>query len=107
MAWFSIFISGRSPLYSHISATLQGLATIRASEEQQQFAEMYNKYQDRNTSGNYYYLAANRWLGYRLDMICATLITIVAFAPFIANEVGLGKFAIFVYFSNSHYMSAS
>ncbi|XP_028401677.1 multidrug resistance-associated protein 4-like isoform X2 [Dendronephthya gigantea] len=82
--------SSRSPLYSHISATLQGLATIRASEEQQQFAEMYNKYQDRNTSGSYYYLAANRWLGYRLDLICASLITIVAFAPFIANEAGLG-----------------
>lgn len=87
----SIFISGRSPLYSHISATLQGLATIRASEEQQQFAEMYNKYQDRNTSGNYYYLAANRWLGYRLDMICASLMTIVSFAPFIAHEIGIGK----------------
>ncbi|XP_028401691.1 multidrug resistance-associated protein 4-like [Dendronephthya gigantea] len=80
----------RSPLYSHISATLQGLATIRASEEQQQFAEMYNKYQDRNTSGSYYYLAANRWLGYRLDLICASFMTFVAFIPFIAYEVGIG-----------------
>ncbi|CAB3981721.1 multidrug resistance-associated 4-like isoform X1, partial [Paramuricea clavata] len=80
----------RSPLYSHISATLQGLATIRASEEQNQFHEKYNKYQDRNTSASYYYLAANRWLGYRLDIICAILMTFVAFAPFIAHEAGLG-----------------
>ncbi|CAB4005802.1 multidrug resistance-associated 4-like, partial [Paramuricea clavata] len=79
----------RSPLYSHISATLQGLATIRASEEQNQFHEMYNKYQDCNTSASYYYLAANRWLGYRLDIICAILMTFVAFAPFIAYETGL------------------
>ncbi len=89
----SVFISGRSPLYSHISATLQGLATIRASEEQNQFTEMYNTCQDRNTSASFYYLAANRWLGYRLDIICAVLMTVVAFAPFIAHEAGLGKFS--------------
>ena len=69
----------------------QGLATIRASEEQRQFIAMYNAYQDRNTSASYYYLAANRWLGYRLDIICASLMTIVTFAPFIAYEAGLGK----------------
>jgi hypothetical protein len=53
---------------------------------------MYNKYQDCNTSASFYYLAANRWLGYRLDIICAMLMTFVAFVPFIAHEAGLGKF---------------
>lgn len=86
-------ISGRSPLYSHISATLQGLATIRASEVQDQFTAMYNEYQDRNTAASYYYLAANRWLGYRLDLTCAALMIVVAFAPFIALEAGLSKFS--------------
>ena len=56
---------------------------------------MYNTYQDRNSSASFYYLAANRWLGYRLDIICAVLMTVVAFAPFIAHEAGLGKFLVF------------
>jgi ATP-binding cassette subfamily C (CFTR/MRP) protein 4 len=67
------------------------LATIRASEEQSQFTEMYNEYQDRNSSASFYYLAANRWLGYRLDLICAILMTVVAFSPFIVHEAGLSK----------------
>ena len=88
---FCTYISGRSPLYSHISATIQGLAIIRASEEQTQFKKIYNDYQDHNTSASFYYLAANRWLGYRLDMICAAFMTSVAFAPFIVHEAGSSK----------------
>lgn len=86
-------ISGRSPLYSHITATLQGLATIRASEEQKQFLNTYNGYQDHNSSAWFYYLTANRWLGFRLDILCATLMSAVAFAPFVAFEAGLSKFS--------------
>ena len=59
---------------------------------------MYNNYQDHNTSASFYYLAANRWLGYRLDMTCAVLMTSVAFAPFIAHEAGFGMFCWCVLF---------
>ncbi|XP_046852739.1 ATP-binding cassette subfamily C member 4-like isoform X2 [Xenia sp. Carnegie-2017] len=80
----------RSPFYSHFTASLQGLPIIRASCEQNQYIELFDSYQDRNTAANYYYLSAIRWLGYRLDILCSSLIAVVAFAPFIAYEAGIG-----------------
>lgn len=82
---------GRSPLYSHISATLQGLTTIRASREQQQFLNNYNKFQDHNSSAWFMYLTAGRWLGFRLDALCALMMSVVSFAPLLAAEAGLSE----------------
>ena len=70
----------RSPLYSHISATLQGLTTIRACEREHASIAYFHAYQDEQTKGWLHYLIANRWFGMRIDLISSLFITIVSFS---------------------------
>ncbi|XP_028401399.1 multidrug resistance-associated protein 4-like [Dendronephthya gigantea] len=86
----------RSPIYSHVSATLQGLCTIRALHTQPHFLRKYNKYQDRHTSAWFLILTGVRWLGFRLDMLCFVFFAIVVFAPLAAEEVGMSVSATLV-----------
>ena len=75
----SLFLA-RSPLYSHISATLQGLTTIRACEREQASIAYFHAYQDEQTKGWLHYLNANRWFGMRIDLISSLFVTAVSFS---------------------------
>ena len=100
----TLFIA-RSPLYSHISMTLQGLPTIRAYNKQNDLLEMFYKYQNTHSQGWYLYLVTSRykqisifyktisscrdyprWFGVRIDMICAMFISLVAFVSIPLTE---------------------
>jgi len=74
-----IFITARSPLYSHISATIQGLTTIRAYKEQRKFIHKLHIYQNEHSKGWYAKIATSRWFGLRIDLIGAFFITAVMF----------------------------
>ena len=82
--WSPPFLSSsslaRSPLYSHISATLQGLTTIRACEREHASIAYFHAYQDEQTKGWHHYLIANRWFGMRIDLISSLFISIVSFS---------------------------
>ncbi|XP_046853156.1 ATP-binding cassette sub-family C member 4-like isoform X2 [Xenia sp. Carnegie-2017] len=86
----------RSPMYSHVSATLQGLCTIRAFNTQQDFLQKYYQYQDHHSSSWFLILTGVRWLGFRLDMLCFVFFAIVVFAPLVAQEFGLSVSASLV-----------
>ena len=82
ISYFNIFIVfsiARSPIYSHISATIQGLSTIRAYKQNVRFLNTLHFYQNEHTKGWYAKLMANRWFGLRLDMVGAVFITSLAF----------------------------
>ena len=76
-------------MFSHISATLQGLPIIRATRAQEQFLLKYYKFQDHHTSAWFLFLTGVRWLGFRLDMLCFVFFVIVVYSPLIAKEAGL------------------
>ena len=82
------FYTARSPLYSHISSTIQGLSTIRAYREQRRFLNNLHFYQNEHTKGWYTILTTNRWFGMRLDMFGAVFI---AFLVFISIPLTDGK----------------
>ncbi|XP_075896037.1 ATP-binding cassette sub-family C member 4-like isoform X2 [Nelusetta ayraudi] len=69
----------RSPVFSHLSSSLQGLSTIRAFKVQQRFQQMFDEYQDLHSEAWFLFLTTSRWFAVRLDGICSIFVTITAF----------------------------
>ncbi|CAG5865642.1 unnamed protein product [Menidia menidia] len=69
----------RSPVFSHLSSSLQGLSTIRAFRVQQRFQQMFDEFQDLHSASWFLFLTTSRWFAVRLDGICSVFVTITAF----------------------------
>ncbi|XP_038615214.1 multidrug resistance-associated protein 4 isoform X2 [Tachyglossus aculeatus] len=85
----------RSPVFSHLSTSLQGLWTIRAYKAEERFQEMFDAHQDLHSEAWFLFLTTSRWFALRLDAICAIFVIVIAFGSVIlaktldAGEVGL------------------
>uniref|UniRef100_A0A8D1U829 Multidrug resistance-associated protein 4 n=1 Tax=Sus scrofa TaxID=9823 RepID=A0A8D1U829_PIG len=85
----------RSPVFSHLSSSLQGLWTIRAFKAEQRFQELFDAHQDLHSEAWFLFLTTSRWFAVRLDAICAMFVIVVAFGSLIlsktldAGQVGL------------------
>lgn len=86
----------RSPVFSHLSVSLYGLATIRSFQIEPKFIRLFDVYQDNHTSTWFMFLGATRWLGVVLDWLCCIYITCVTWFLILINansatggEVGL------------------
>ncbi|XP_018565523.1 probable multidrug resistance-associated protein lethal(2)03659 isoform X2 [Anoplophora glabripennis] len=78
----------RSPIYTHLSASLQGLTTIRAFGAQEILKREFDNYQNKNTSPYYIFVAANRTFGFWLDFHCVVYIALVTISIlFIEKEI--------------------
>ncbi|KAF4524122.1 hypothetical protein B566_EDAN011859 [Ephemera danica] len=60
----------RSPVYTHLSASLQGLATIRAFGAENILASQFDHHVDFNSSAYYLFISAGRSFAYWLDLVC-------------------------------------
>ena len=69
--------TGHSPVYSQVSATLQGLLTIRSFNMEKQLLERFHQAQDQHSAAWLLFLSAMRWLGLRVDMSLLTLHSLV------------------------------
>jgi ATP-binding cassette subfamily C (CFTR/MRP) protein 4 len=69
----------RSPLYSHISMTLQGLSTIRAYGKEDMVINQFHDYHNKQTQAWYLYIISSRWFGLRVDTINCIFIACIAF----------------------------
>lgn len=67
----------RSPVFSHLSASLQGLTTIRAFGAQDILKDEFDKHQNLHSAVYYMFLAANRTFGFWLDFHCVVYIGLV------------------------------
>lgn len=63
----------RSPIFSHLQATVQGLSTLHAFDKMAQFNERFKTLVDSNTLPFFMYFVSNRWLAVRLDIITITI----------------------------------
>ncbi|KAJ8954554.1 hypothetical protein NQ318_000788 [Aromia moschata] len=78
----------RSPIYTHLTASLQGLTTIRAFGAQEILTFEFDNYQDQYSSAYYMFLGANRTFGFWLDFICVIYIALVTVSIlFVENEM--------------------
>ena len=77
----------RSPLYSHISLTLQGLSTIRALGMERRLTQDFYYFQDEHTRAWYHYTACQKWFGLRLDVLTAFLAIFGILSAFVGRCV--------------------
>ena len=75
----------RSPLYSHISLTLQGLATIRALRMEDKLTRDFYHFQDEHTRAWHNYTSCQKWFGLRLDILTSFLAVFGIFSAFLAR----------------------
>ncbi|CAL8283040.1 unnamed protein product [Gadus morhua 'NCC'] len=81
----------RSPVFSHLSSSLQGLWTIRAFRAKQRFQNIFDAHQDRHSETWYLLLCTSRWFAMRLDLLCAVFAIILTFAcMLIRDDLGSG-----------------
>ena len=87
----------RSPIYADFSAVLEGLVTLRAYNLEQAATASFQRQLDTNIRAWFSFLYVSRWLGFRLDSICAVLMVCVALVSVALRDtidVGLLSFAI-------------
>ncbi|NXF22407.1 MRP4 protein, partial [Rhodinocichla rosea] len=82
----------RSPVFSHLSSSLQGLWTIRALKAEERFQKLFDAHQDLHSEAWFLFLTTSRWFAVRLDAICAIFVIVVAFGSLLlANTLNAGQ----------------
>jgi ABC-type multidrug transport system fused ATPase/permease subunit len=79
----------RSPVFSHLSETLDGLVTIRALNRKQIFLDMHKLLVNNNCRAFFAFIATSRWLGFRLDVIATVLLMVSTFGAVACAEAEL------------------
>lgn len=69
--------AARSPIYSHLNASLQGLTTIRAFGVQPAFQKQFDGFQDINVSAWFTFVGCARSFGLWLDLHCVVFVALV------------------------------
>ncbi|XP_077300828.1 ATP-binding cassette sub-family C member 4-like [Arctopsyche grandis] len=69
----------RSPVFSHVTSSLNGITTIRACNASQRLALEFDIHQNLHTSAWYQYIACCTTLGFWLDLICVIFLAIVSY----------------------------
>merc|ERR1719210_2974790 len=77
----------RSPVYSHLSATLLGLPVVRAYNMEESFTKTFYGHQDKHNSSWFLFLSTSRWFGLRLDWLIATYFIGCIIAAFVLTEL--------------------
>ncbi|KAL0269547.1 UNVERIFIED_CONTAM: hypothetical protein PYX00_007245 [Menopon gallinae] len=85
----------RSPVFTHLNATLQGLTTIRAYQAEEILKNEFDKHQDLHTAAWHLFISISTAFGFILDFLCFLLIAFVTFllilveTDLFGGEVGL------------------
>lgn len=80
--------TARSPVFSHLNASLLGLTTIRAFGAEEILTKEFDNHQDLHSSAWFSFIATSRAFGYWLDLICIIYICFVTFSFLL---LGTGK----------------
>lgn len=76
----------RSPLLSHVQASVQGISTIHAFGKSQDFVNKFHQLLDTNTVPYFLFCSSNRWLAVRLDIISVTVIAVTGLLVIVNYE---------------------
>ncbi|CAF0969687.1 unnamed protein product [Rotaria sordida] len=71
---------GRSPIYSHLSSTIQGVPVIRSFGAQKMSTREFSHYLDEHSRACSIMLIMNRWVAMRVDSVVAAFIGLLTFS---------------------------
>uniref|UniRef100_A0A182K842 Uncharacterized protein n=1 Tax=Anopheles christyi TaxID=43041 RepID=A0A182K842_9DIPT len=80
----------RSPVFSHLSASLAGLPTIRAFGAQSELIREFDAHQDIHTASFYMFITASTAFGFALDLLCLIFVFIVVFSFLLLEQDTFG-----------------
>ena len=83
----------RSPVFSQLSTSLQGLTTIRAFSAEPLLRAEFDRQQDLHSSAWFAFIAATRWFGVWLDWIVVVYLGLVVYSFLV---FGGGKYFNFI-----------
>lgn len=76
----------RSPVFSHVSATMAGLNTVRACQAQDMLRDQFDDKQDVHTAAWYLTIVTNTAFSIWLSLICATYVVVVAYTFLLLDD---------------------
>jgi ABC-type multidrug transport system fused ATPase/permease subunit len=76
----------KSPVFTHLTATLQGLTTIRAYGAQNILCNEFDRHQDLHSSAWYMFITTSQAFGFCLDIMCLIFIGLVTFSFLLIGE---------------------
>ncbi|XP_043465526.1 ATP-binding cassette sub-family C member 4-like [Leptopilina heterotoma] len=76
----------RSPIFTHLNTTLNGLTTIRAFGVEEVLKHEFDKLQDFHTSSWFMFLTTSSAFGFSLDVFSFILTTLVTFSFLISSD---------------------
>lgn len=82
----TFIFTDRSPVYSHITATLQGMSVIRAFKMEDMMTREFDQLQDKHTAAWFAFLSCYRWLGIRFDWITGAYLTFTVFVSLLLSD---------------------
>ncbi|CAL8111764.1 unnamed protein product [Orchesella dallaii] len=69
----------KSPMFTHVTMTVQGLTTIRALKAESRILEQFEKIQDAHTAVYYMIFVSSRWFALWLEMMSSAFLAVVSF----------------------------
>ncbi|KAF7279579.1 hypothetical protein GWI33_006975 [Rhynchophorus ferrugineus] len=80
----------KSPVFSHMTASVHGLSTIRAFTAQSLLISEFDELQNRHNAAWFLFIASSRCFAFWLDIICITCIGIATLSLIALNKVIYG-----------------
>lgn len=76
----------KSPIFAHLSETLNGLPTIRAYGKAEEFQKETRFKMDVNNQAFWYYIQGNRWLNFNLSFLASLVLLVVCVQTVLQKE---------------------
>lgn len=73
-------VSAKSPVFSHLNSSLNGITTIRACQAETVLSKEFDKHQDSHTSAWFLTIASRICFGLWLDLISCVFVATVIFS---------------------------
>nr|CAH7760502.1 unnamed protein product [Callosobruchus chinensis] len=85
----------KSPVFTHLSTSLQGLTTIRALKAEDALTKEFDNYQNRNSAAYFMFIGASKTFGFWLDAICVIYVGVaIIILLFVKSETFGGNIGL-------------